>query len=57
MRGIFESPVPVKLNGKGAIRCKGMVDLDFFEMPGVDVDNYRFGTMNSVRVDTNDSTY
>ena len=57
MRGIYESPVTMELNGRGVIRCKGMVDLDFFEISGVDVDKYRFGTMNIVRVDTNDSTY
>jgi hypothetical protein len=57
VRGIYESPVTMELNGRGVIRCKGMVDLDFFEISGVDVDKYRFGTMNIVRVDTNDSTY
>ena len=57
MRGICKSPVTMELNGRGVIRCEGMVDLDFFEISGVDIDNYRFGTMNIVRVDINDSTY
>ena len=56
MRGIYESPVTMKLNGKGVIRCEGMLDLDWLESSGVDVDKYRFGTRKSVRVDTNDST-
>ena len=56
MRRGYESPVTMKLNGKGVIRCEGIVDLDFLESYGVDVEKYRFGRRKSIRVDTNDST-